>query len=72
MTLNNSTEVSDVIYNETDWLNYDNRAKKHLILMMIRSQRPLTCNAAAIGDMTLDTFKRVNIDCDFVIFFRHV
>ncbi|KAJ8982790.1 hypothetical protein NQ317_018491, partial [Molorchus minor] len=55
-----SAAISDIIYYETDWLNYGNLARRHLSLMMMRSQRPLTISAAAIGDMSLDTFNRVS------------
>lgn len=54
-----STAISDVIYNYIDWINYNKPARIRMLLMMIRSQKPLTFNAAAIGDMSIDTFKRV-------------
>ncbi|XP_050507128.1 odorant receptor Or2-like [Diabrotica virgifera virgifera] len=52
-----SVEVANIIYNETAWINYNSKARKTLLLVMMRSQKPLTCNSAFIGDMTIDTFK---------------
>ncbi|XP_018571376.1 uncharacterized protein LOC108911034 [Anoplophora glabripennis] len=54
-----STAISDILYNNTDWINYNKPARMRMLLMMIRSQKPLTFNAAAIGDMSIDTFKRI-------------
>ncbi|KAJ8922783.1 hypothetical protein NQ315_007818 [Exocentrus adspersus] len=58
-----STEISDIIYNYTDWMSYDKPAKMHMLLMMTRSQKPLSFRAAAIGDMSIDTFKRIMKIC---------
>ncbi|XP_072383986.1 uncharacterized protein [Diabrotica undecimpunctata] len=54
-----SGEVANIIYNETGWTNYNSKARKILLIVMMRSQRPLTCNSAFIGDMTIDTFKNM-------------
>ncbi|CAG9858766.1 unnamed protein product [Phyllotreta striolata] len=52
-----SGTLANIIYNETNWMNYDTRSRKMLILLMTRSQRPITCYSAFLGDMTIDTFK---------------
>nr|AUF73043.1 odorant receptor [Anoplophora chinensis] len=54
-----STALCDVIYNETNWIDYNQVIKKNLLLMMRRSQKQLSFKAAGLGDMSLQTFTNV-------------
>ncbi|KAJ8976393.1 hypothetical protein NQ317_003943 [Molorchus minor] len=53
-----STAVSDVIFNEVDWVEYP-KIRKPLLLMMRRSQKKMSFRAAGIGDMSMETFTKV-------------
>ncbi|KAJ8924158.1 hypothetical protein NQ315_006942 [Exocentrus adspersus] len=53
-----SVATADVIYNETNWICYNKPVQKNLQLMMVRSRKGLSLNAAIVGDMTLQTFTK--------------
>ncbi|KAG5866755.1 hypothetical protein JTB14_037160 [Gonioctena quinquepunctata] len=55
-----SSAIPNIIYTDTNWLSYNVRTRKILIMMMTRSQKPMTCYSAAIGEMTIETFKNQN------------
>ncbi|CAH1115553.1 unnamed protein product, partial [Psylliodes chrysocephalus] len=58
-----SISLSDIIYNEINWINSNGREKKMLMIMMIRSQQMMSLKAVAIGEMSLHSFTKVcNID----------
>ncbi|KAG5866754.1 hypothetical protein JTB14_037160 [Gonioctena quinquepunctata] len=54
-----SSAIPNIIYTDTNWLSYNVRTRKILIMMMTRSQKPMTCYSAAIGEMTIETFKNM-------------
>ncbi|XP_056639083.1 odorant receptor Or2-like [Diorhabda sublineata] len=58
-----STSVSDVIYNETNWTEATQKARATLLLMMIRSQQTLSLNSVAIGKMSLESFTKIMRIC---------
>ncbi|KAG5866949.1 hypothetical protein JTB14_023029 [Gonioctena quinquepunctata] len=56
-----SSAIPNIIYTDTNWLSYNVRTRKILIMMMTRSQKPMTCYSAAIGEMTIETFKNASL-----------
>ncbi|KAJ8924159.1 hypothetical protein NQ315_006943 [Exocentrus adspersus] len=64
-----STAIADVIYNETKWTSYSKPVQKNLQLMMMRSNKGLSLNAAIVGDMTLETFTKLMKLCYTIVAF---
>lgn len=55
------TELSDEIY-QLEWHQYSNHMRRHLILMMVRAQRPFYLSAYGIMPFTLENFVQVRIE----------
>nr|XP_031827715.1 odorant receptor 46a-like [Nomia melanderi] len=53
-----SLEIPDVIY-ASDWLNLDEKTKKTLLMIMIRSRIPMQFTSAHVVSMNIDTFMTV-------------
>ncbi|CAG9858376.1 unnamed protein product [Phyllotreta striolata] len=64
-----SKTLSDVIYNEINWIDACKSEKKMLMLMMMRSQQMLTLKVAAIGDLSLNSFTKIMRLCYSVVTF---
>lgn len=53
--------ISDVVYNEIDWISC-NRENRFLLYLIIQgSQRGLAVKIDLIGDMSIETFKTVTM-----------
>lgn len=52
------TNLANEIYS-TNWLTLSNRSRKYLILMMIRTRRPIVFTSGHIISLSLDSFKSV-------------
>ncbi|XP_060533845.1 odorant receptor 49b-like [Cylas formicarius] len=46
--------LSDAIY-ESSWYNYDKELKRHLLMVMIRAQKPLVLTIGPFGEMVLQS-----------------
>lgn len=53
--------MSDIIYNETQWISYSTKCRRLLLVMIKRAQKHLSVKAAIIGDTSLNTFTKVKI-----------
>ncbi|KAJ8924744.1 hypothetical protein NQ315_000897 [Exocentrus adspersus] len=64
-----SVAISDIIYYETNWINFDKKAKQLLRMMMARAQKPLCINLPALGYMSMEIFKRIMKLCYSIVTF---
>ncbi|CAH1989508.1 unnamed protein product [Acanthoscelides obtectus] len=54
-----SLAISDVIYNESNWITYSKANKMLLVMVLQRSHRNFALKAAAIGEMSISTFTKI-------------
>lgn len=55
-----SLSIADVAY-EMDWTNLTNSSKKYLILIILRSAKPIELRGLSLITMSLQTFLKVRI-----------
>nr|ALR72575.1 odorant receptor OR32 [Colaphellus bowringi] len=64
-----SMAISDVIYNESNWITLSNGAKKDMLMMLSRAQVPMAFKATFVGNISLETFTKLLKLCYSVVAF---